>query len=715
MAKRTKRVAVESSDRFYGTGVHAPSYVKGRTSSAQTTAAALEGFLRVGGQAAYLEAGRRADADKLRSDEATQAGLTQEELDKMEETAAFVNQANATLNASRSIIDATTDMEWYQTEFDKNLSTLDLVEALNERDRGRMANASKAQSRAYFPRKTKANGRILAAHKLYEEKATHDKLVLAQGTLLQDLFKQSGGNPTPEDWNAWRTQTGEQPGAATQLGVDEANEIAVRAMDQYSHDDESEVIYDAPFAEKLRSNPKYKDEIDASYTKARNARIEKNEQISIAQQGLALSQMDQLADAGDLSLLDMIPAASRPNKNGVVLLETEVQIKALYNRLWAGVANQTMPALNASLWADGNGRMLANDAERDQAASDQTQLFRDQTGADDAQTQAYSIGLSVVNDYVPMSLKSELEINPQNPAFLGAVALYEQFETQQPNFIGKHIASDTVRDILTYQRELVATGSQQKALEKIGNTDWSFVKNTPETVRAEAGIEVMDELDGFLWFKGVKDSPRMRGMIKDEVNYFISKGYTIPQVITASVASLDPKSGRTTLVAGHLYRNDEGWGANAIESARVAEIIMTKYAAERQVYGWYEPEGKSAPDSDQVSMTPIPHKYGSVLIAVTGDLAGLSTMTERTIESMFAEVAEDDKEIELASQAATADAVTEKAKANLTPFVGTRTLSPMSLASIFEPTREWAFQKREDNGNKLTPAQQQLLKRRVRN
>ncbi len=357
--------------------------------------------------------------------------------------------------------------------------------------------------------------------------------------------------------------------------------------------------------------------------------------------------------------------------------------------------------------------MIKTDAKRDAAAVDDINMFRTESGADDAMVQAYAIERSIENNYLPTMLKSELEINPQNPAFLGAVALYDQFETQQPDFIGKHIDSDTVRDVLSYKRALVETGNQQKALEKIGNSDWSLVKSTLESVKAEARQEVMDKLaDGPLWFEGVKDSPRIRGMIKEDFDYYTSRGLTVRDAIASSIANLHPSSGRTIEVGGHLYKNNEGWDHKA---DLVADFIMTKYAAEKELFGWFEPDNEPRPDAGQVSMSPIPNKEGWVRIAPVGPLALLGSVTERSIDSLYDEFSAAEKQAAIAAQAVTADEVTEKAKAILTPFVGSRSLTPMSLAAIFDPTREWALQQREDNWNELSPAQQELLKRRARN
>ncbi|KKK88545.1 hypothetical protein LCGC14_2742110, partial [marine sediment metagenome] len=72
MAQRNKRVRVQSSDRFFGTGVHAPSIVRAPRSSAEGMAESLQGFLKVGGyalalkgQADFKETAAIAQAEKI--------------------------------------------------------------------------------------------------------------------------------------------------------------------------------------------------------------------------------------------------------------------------------------------------------------------------------------------------------------------------------------------------------------------------------------------------------------------------------------------------------------------------------------------------------------------------------------------------------------------------------------------------------------------------
>ena len=174
MARRNMRVKVESSDSFFGTGVHAPSEVNVKENSLATTAAALSDFLKVGGQA--LAAKFEDDFDRTAA-EAQAAKATGKDRDVLNKAIGY--------NTAWDELDAEDDFNLFKAEFGERLRGAD-AENMEEEDvqglfdkESRKAFNMAAQSPAYLkimaPLLLEYNAEVVGIHRtavIKEIKAT---------------------------------------------------------------------------------------------------------------------------------------------------------------------------------------------------------------------------------------------------------------------------------------------------------------------------------------------------------------------------------------------------------------------------------------------------------------------------------------------------------------------------------------------------------------
>ena len=174
MARRNMRVKVESSDRFFGTGVHAPSHVNVKENSLATTAAALSDFLKVGGNA--LAAKGAADFDRTAA-EAQAAKATGKDRDVLNKSIGY--------NTAWDRLDAEDDFNLFKAEFGEQLRGADAENMEEEDVQGlfdsasnkafNMADQSPAYTKVLAPLLLDYNAEVVGIHRdavIKEIKAT---------------------------------------------------------------------------------------------------------------------------------------------------------------------------------------------------------------------------------------------------------------------------------------------------------------------------------------------------------------------------------------------------------------------------------------------------------------------------------------------------------------------------------------------------------------
>lgn len=695
--RRTRRVQVQSSDSFVGTGVHAPSQVA-TNSKAASNAAALGSALNLGGKfaAEQIEIGQNKDR-QAGAQAAMEGKFTDEELHQMEQSAAYVQGAQSVLAKQRIIEDSAAATEWYQREFDKGAGLDDLRHGLNQFWSARYAGVSTGIAREIAPLMAQASDSIMSSHAKFQAAETQDQLIQAQTEVLSQALK--GGN---YDWNALRTQ------GNSILGKDTMNAVAVDAISRHAAESLDETVWDRKEFSMLRQNHSFRDDIDKNINDTRTARFKAGEEATINAQGAALAELGSLADAGDPRFVQAMPNATQANADGVHLVETDTQSAALWARYMKAIQSPADTSVNTTLWAQGNGRTIAKDADRDAAAMADAQSKVEQmlkTGKTDeegaaAAGRAYLIERSTINNYLPKQLRGELEISPTHPNFSSAVDLYDQFEAERPGWVAEHMDSNTVREIRSYKRHLTQTGDPQKALERINTNDPSLYSNLTPKMVSKAENQIVDDMrDGLLWSdNGISDSDRLRGLVKDDFKYYVEQGLGVEAAMEQTMLNLD---GRYVAVGGELYLTNEGWGSNANEALNVA---LEAYAMEQGQTEWWSSD---SPNVDMVRAMPVPNKPGYVRFSVKGSLMSLGSMTEVPISDVMggytafknaaAALAEDRQDVDLET----------KARNSLTPI-------PISVSIENPELYQRMVEERDRKWNSLTPAQRDAHKARQR-
>ncbi len=266
MPRKTTRVAVQSSDQFVGTGVHAPSFVRTPSSSLADTAAALEGFLKVGGaaRADYLSDKRKKDiaAGTLAAEKRE---VDPETLRQQEHSAAWVYGAEKVLGRARAITDGAELLKRYESEFDKNQSVPELRHWLDEQMNGLYAGADAGIAREAAPYLSRSAERILATHGQYEAADAKANVANALATGTIDALK--NGIMTSERWKQTRDEY---------TGLADTKELGLKALTDdiidYAIQAKDETILDNPLFEHLKMNTATRDLWTAGYEKATVAR-----------------------------------------------------------------------------------------------------------------------------------------------------------------------------------------------------------------------------------------------------------------------------------------------------------------------------------------------------------------------------------------------------------------------------------------------------------
>lgn len=701
--QRNTRVAVQSSDRFVGTSVHAPSNAQADQGAARK-AAALGEFLGFAGDFAAEQIQVKQGKDAAEGATAAMNGeFTDEELHTMEKSAAFVQGAQKVLAKQRIIEDAAAADHWYQTEFDKGAGLDELRSGLNEFWKGRYDGVSTGIAREIAPLMAQTSDNIMASHAKFQAATTHEQLVEAQGQVLDQMFE--AGN-----YDQWSKIREEGNGV---IGKDEFNRVAVDAINRHALESLDEKVWDLPQFAKLKENKKFSETIGKGINNARIARHKAAETATINQQGEELARLGMAADAGDPNFPDWMARATTKQDSGVHLVESDDAAKALWARWYTANSKPSDESLNASLWAEGSGRHIKDDAGRDTAAmqdaSAHAESIADKNPAlqeEDVKAiaRAYLIERSTTNNYLPKQLKGELEISPTHPRFVDAYELYKTFEGERKGWVGHEIDPRVTRSFGAYARHLRETGDTKKAIERISAFDRGLYEAIKPEDRTKAEDKIVDTLrDGFMFGDNdINDSHRLRSIVTEDFRYYVESGMPYEMAIEESYNNL---SDRYSVVDGELYDINDGWGKDAQKAANMAkEALAIDY---EETTFW-----TGRPDISDISIIPTPGKQGYVRVALAGALQSLGSMTDVPIADLMANYNDAEEAINILSAKASEDEksadVIERAKAELTPI-------PVQFSYKHPELYQQLLEQRETKWNSLTQAQRDAHEARQRN
>lgn len=692
--RRTQRVQVASSDQAIGLGVHAPSVVRTQ-SDAANKAAALSNFLGFGQKLAGQQIERKQELDKTAGAEAAARGdFDEQTLHTMEKSAAFVFGAESVLAKERAVLDKAAAKEFYQTTVDKGLTPAEVDVQMDNWWKERYEGVSTGMARMVLPHMQQARQEILGQHIQMQAAETVNELTAAQGTIIDDALR--SGTYNHDDVRAESNRV---------LGKDATNALLTERWIAYAADAQDETILDSEELAMLRQNREYAPDIQKARSDIKTARIEAAEQATFATQGAMQAAIGKLADNGDPRFWDALDRSVVADKNGVRVVEKDSEVEAYINRFYKAQEKAQVGSVNTNLWATGNGRSMKSNSERDEAANKHandvvTRAIEQGATEDEAAAigRASLIDAAVRNNYAPTALRDQIEVSPQNAeAWTAGYDLYTQMRARKASSkVLNQIDSDTVRAYETYERLVRETGNPERARESIASSDFSLWKNVGDSVKTDMENSVVDTLrDGFLFGDNdINDSTRLRTMVKEDLEYYVSKGFPEDEAVKMAVNNLDPERQRYTVVAGELYRSTEGWGTQASEAVKLAKET---YAEQNDVRGFF-----GGIDSDDINVRPVPNKPGYVYIAGPGPLASFGSAEEVSIEQINEGYAAFNEGVARASAEARDEKVVESAMNELYPL-------PKGHGVGTDVRRSFAKKEQERRWNALTPEQQDAL------
>ncbi len=193
MAQRNKRVPVESSDVFIGTGVHAPSIVRAERSSAEGSAEALSQFLKVGGYALAVKgmADFKDDAAVAQAEQAT--GKQRDTLNKAYGYNASWDGINAEDDARRAALEIDERLRGLDFE---NMTEEELNKVMDEEFSKRFAGAEQtpAYLRVLAPLVKEYSDNKIADHRAMQIQNIKDMQAAKVMRNIEGRARDSGGD-----------------------------------------------------------------------------------------------------------------------------------------------------------------------------------------------------------------------------------------------------------------------------------------------------------------------------------------------------------------------------------------------------------------------------------------------------------------------------------------------------------------------------------------
>jgi hypothetical protein len=437
----------------------------------------------------------------------------------------------------------------------------------------------------------------------------------------------------------------------------------------------------------------------------------------VAYVGARRAALEALAEqGGGEDVLNAIIASASPDENGIIVHDTPDQIKKLITKLYDANAKTVLGPDNVNAWMSGNGRSMSpdelEDASKTAAVTVRQKALADGATEEQAQEQAIlqTVAWSVESNEIPKWVRSEMSINPANrEAFLNSISLFDTFEAKQPGFAAAALGDDeAIATIQRFKRLRAELADDDRAFEMLSQFDPELVKQVTPKERREAVENVFKRLDkladkgaGFFTDAGVNDTTRNRKLVNAELDWYLSRGYSVDSAMKAAIDALNPVNGRFVQIDGHLFPRSEGWGANA---QAAVDQQKEAYATENNI------------DVDDVEVRPIPNKPGQVAFQDRGYVlsGGMDPMDIEELNKSYAEsqpqvTPEENAEVRedaaMEAQKKRRARATADAKAKLFPI--------HNVSARDRRNYEFAMDARERAWNKLTPEQQERLIRRA--
>lgn len=597
--RRSRRVQVQSSDQAVGTGVYAPSQVATKSKAAQN-AFGIAQALGVAGDAYGMKV--KHDLNKGYED-AMAGNVTEEDLENLNKSRAYVRGATQKIAEARAIVDAQTIVERYQTEFDKTGSMEDLDKFLRGAYEELYGNLSPGLYKAVLPHMERSVSGIMGSHaKLMQtetQQTVQDSIVVSAQKRFQT------GPVTAEDWSAMRSEA-----LALTGNTDTTNALLMSAVEQHVAESGDYALWDEPYLEKLKTNPKYADRAAKSQDDARKAADKAFQDATIVERATIEADLIERAQQADPTV--MTDLRSHLEKKYVDEEIVRNVVKQYANAVVEGISS----GIRLDAFFDGETAYhdLSDDDYNDTAKAAQAKLVADH--GDQEGMKLFLDGVAA-NGRMPKFLKRQLDhASPRNPqAFNDAYGKFAMLRSADPAGYQRLMSEETQLKFESYELVLEEEGDPQRAINRMTEVRPELLQEVPkDEYNRYLNEAIGDVADGPFFNNADEMDPQLRRTVKKRYNHMIALGYQPERAAEFAVNDIHK---RYTIHNGVLWPNEAKANTEALDfqleqsklhdgEGRDYEIVP---AAGRPGYAFLRPKGGLAFGGDVVKVSDINSRY----------------------------------------------------------------------------------------------------------
>lgn len=677
MRQATKRVRVQSSDVAEGIGVHAPSVVQTNDKAAQNWFA-LSNALNVGMQSGAQIIKAKQQDDLVAGAEAAALGnVTEQNLGQnQDKSKAWLKGARSKLAERRAIADAAGATEFYQQNVDKNLP----VEEVEAQMRGYWdklyAGMDGDMLSAVAPHMDSAHQRILSAHATLQSAETAAEIDEAVLVSTTQAFR-DGAIQTAEDWAMVRQD------AVTLVGKDKANDLLMSSIEQYVAESNDPEVWDAPYLEKLRTNPKYAGRAAKSIDDAQREQSKAFQQATVLERAAIEADLTERSQAGDATVLTDLRRQFEAGMVGEEIVRTVT--KAYANAVVSGTQERVY--VDRFMAATTSTLDLSDDEYNDTAKAALAKLQE----SDPENGMAVFLDGVAKNGRMPKFLKRVLDnASPSNPeAFNQAYSVYSTLRQADPAGFHRLVTDENQTLFDSYEVLVNDYGDPQVAIQKLAEVDTSLVANVDRQEYNDALDDAISEVEDGPFFNNLDEAdPYTRKIVKKRMNHMISMGYSPEKAAEFAVTDIQK---RYTIAKGKLWPNSAGF---TMDPDVVLEATAEQFKA-------YDPEGRD------VEIVPVMGKPGYAWVRPEGSMpfAGEQVRISR-MEANYRENQRRRRDEEIAAGQASV-------KADMLLKAKQRATGLYSLPFDKSVTGVKMREEQDEAWNKLSPAAQQEVIREI--
>lgn len=619
--RRTRRVQVASSDQASSLGVHAPSVVQTRSKAADQ-AFALSNALGF----AQKFAGEQIQAKQARDDEAgalaaMKGEFTDEELHTMQKSAAYVRGAQRVLAKQRIVEDAAAAQEWYQTEFDKGAGLDDLRAGLNKFWADRYEGISTGLAREVAPLMAQTSDKLMTAHAGFQAEQTQIDVETAIVSSASAAFETGAMNA--EEWKVARSD------AIELAGKDRANELLFAAVEQHVAATGNPDVWDEPYLEMLKTNPKFAQRAAKSRGDAAKAQRKAYEDATVLERAAIEATLIESAQAGS-------PTTMTDLRNQFEAGNVDEEIVRNVTKQYANavVEFQVADDFVERYTRGATAALDLSDADYSDRSKAAFGFLVEQNG--EAEGTAMFLDGIVKNGRMPTWVKRRLDAaSVSNPdEFAASYAWYSTMMSADPLKTRQLVTERTQTLFDSY--ELMRADYGDAAMDHMQNVDPSLVANVPKTDYNDYLDDAIGEVEDGPWFNNLDEAdPYTRKIVKQRYNHMLSLGRLPEKAAEFAVADIKK---RYTIRDGKLWPNAARPPAQPVldyvkksyqqtdEDNREYEIVP---AMNRPGFAWVRPQGALA--------------YGGELVRVDDMTEGYRMDQSASREAAFAQKAAETK------------------------------------------------------------------------